>query len=129
MRARCTSVTWKMHSFSASQNCLIIIRYVIILVILCILVSTPPSLILLLKAYSHIFFLKDEIKNFIFYRWFVGRYLLHYDVLFFICHMIITLDTVCFLLVFVLHSSQGSCSFLGAAAKSYDIVLRNKYLE
>ena len=50
-----------MHSFSASQNCLIIIMYVIVLVILCILVLKPTSLILLLKAYLHIFFLKDEI--------------------------------------------------------------------
>ena len=32
--------------------------------------------------------------------------------LFFICHMIIILDTVCFLLAFVLCSSQCSCSFL-----------------
>ena len=55
--------------------------------------------------------------NIYLYRWFVGRYLLPYDVLFFICHMIITLDTLCFLLLFVLHSSQCSCSFLGQQLK------------
>ena len=107
----------KMHSFSASQNCLIIIRYVIILVILCILVLTPTSLIILFKAYLHIFFLKDEIKHLFLSLICREVYLLYYDVLFFICHMIITLDTLCFLLLFVLHSSQCSCSFLGQQLK------------
>ena len=49
--------------------------------------------------------------------------------LFFICYMIIILDTVCFLIPFVLRSSQCSCLFLWALAENYDIVLRNKYLE
>ena len=79
---RCTSVTRKMHSFSASQNCLIVIRYVIVLVILCILVLTPTSLILLLKAYSHIFFLKDEIEHLFLSLFCWEVYLFYYDVCF-----------------------------------------------
>ena len=79
---RCTSVTWKMHSFSASQNCLIVIRYVIIFVILCILVLTPTSLILLFKAFSHIFFLKDEIEHLFLSLFCWEVYLFYYDVCF-----------------------------------------------
>ena len=105
-----------MHSFSASQNCLIVIRYVIILVILCILVLTPTSLILLLKAFPHIFFSKDEIRQ-LFLSLICREVFTSLWCLFFICHMIITLDTVCFLLLFVLHSSQCSCSFLGQQLK------------
>ena len=52
-------------------------------------------------------------ETFIFYRCFVERYLFHYKlILVFICHMIIKLDSVCFLFLFVLYSSQCSWSFL-----------------
>ena len=79
---RCTSVTRKMHSFSASQNCLIVIRYVIILIFLCILVLTHCSSILLFKAFSHIFFLKDEIEHLFLSLFCWEVYLFYYDVCF-----------------------------------------------
>ena len=76
---------------------------------MCMLVLTLCSLILLFKAFLNIFFSKDEMRHLFFYRCFVERYLFHYKlILVFICHMIIKLDSVCFLFLFVLYSSQCS---------------------